>query len=93
MKEHLLTWACHHVSKQRCVIDKVPGLGALLPLFNEKAATISMIKHGIDIVKRNTEHLNKGQVPVIALVKYVAWAWPDTYGENKLIPVLGSLHT
>lgn len=94
------TWASHHASKQRCVTNKLPGIGALLPLFIDKSPTISMIKHGTDIVKRITEYLNHGQVPVIAcdqplfaLVNYVQWAWPDTYGDNKLIAMLESLHT
>ena len=38
--------------------------GALLPLFYEKAATPAMIKHGMDVQRRATEHLNLGQIPV-----------------------------
>ena len=95
-----LMWAAHHSAQQRCIIEPIPGIGVLLPLFQEKAATISMIKHGIDVLRSITEYLNPGQVPVIAcdqplfaLTKYVQWAWPNNYGEDRLIPMLGGLHT
>ena len=95
-----LTWSAYHSGQQRCGTETIPGLGALLPLFHEKAATFSMVKHGIDVLKRITEYLNPGQVPVLAcdqplfaLVKYVQWTCPNSYGENKLIPMLGGLHT
>ena len=36
------------------------------PLFAlAKAATLSMIKHGMEIIKRITSHLNPGQIPVV----------------------------
>ena len=95
-----LTWSAYHSGQQRCNTETTPGLGALLPLFQEKAATFSMIKHGIDVLKKITEYLNPEQVPVLAcdqplfaLVKYVQWTRPDSYGENRLIPMLGGLHT
>ena len=48
-----LTWSAYHSGQQRCNTETTPGLGALLPLFQEKAATFSMIKHGIDVLKKN----------------------------------------
>ena len=48
----LLTWAGYNTSQQRYSTNNIPGIGALLPLFNEEAATIFMIKHGIDIVEK-----------------------------------------
>ena len=43
-----LLWAAYHALKQQSVEDP-PALCALLPLFNKKAATPAMIKHGIDV--------------------------------------------
>ena len=41
------------------------ALIALLPLFYEKAATLAMVKHGMDIQKKITDHLNS--------VKFLSW--------------------
>ena len=94
----LLTWSAHHSAQQRSSIETTPGIGVLLPLFQEKAATISMIKHGIAVLQSITEYLNPEQVhviacdqPMFALVKYFQWAWPTAYGEDRLIPMLGGL--
>jgi len=61
-----LTWAADHASVQPVSLTS-PCLRAILPLFYEKAATISMIKHGMDIVKTSTEFRNPGQIPVLAM--------------------------
>ena len=49
-----------------------------------------MIKHGMEIIKRITSHLNPGQIPVttfdqplFALAKAVQWRWPESYGEEQ----------
>ena len=75
-----------------------PALRALLPLFYEKAATSAMIKHGMDVQRRTTQHLNSGQIPVttfdqplLALAKIVQWKWPITYGEKVHVVMLGGL--
>lgn len=95
--EHI-AWAAYHASDQPNPTDP-SGISALLPLFFEKAATISMIKHGMTIVKRETERLNSGQIPVLAadqplftLCKYVQWTWPETYGETSYVIMFGGLH-
>ena len=58
-----------------------------------------MVKHGIDLISKATEHINPGQVPVItmdqplyAIAKKVQWSWPAVYGEDKLVVLLGRLH-
>ena len=51
------------------------------------------------IVKETVQHLNPGQVPVLAtdqtlfaLAKQIQWTWPDTLGENHFIIMFGGLH-
>jgi hypothetical protein len=39
---------------------------ALLPLFQESAHTVAMIKHSMDVVRCAVERLNPGQTSVIA---------------------------
>ena len=54
-----------------------PSVSPILPSFYEKAASISMVKHGSDIIKMVTQYLNPGQLlvltfdePLFALAKF-----------------------
>ncbi len=96
--EDALAWAAYHASQQPLTEDP-PALCALLPLFYEKAATPAMIKHGMDVVRQATQHLNPGQIPVttfdqplFALAKLVQWRWPVTHGESVHVVMFGGLH-
>ena len=58
-----------------------------------------MLKHGIDIMKQITMHLDLGQAPVMvfdqplfALAKFVEWRWSFTHGENQFVVMFGGLH-
>jgi len=58
-----------------------------------------MIRHSMDVIKRAVEHLNPGQVPVLtvdqplfAIAKIIQWNWPESYGEDKFVILLGGLH-
>lgn len=94
-----VTWSAYHSSND--VLPKVyPAITSLLPLFNEKAATPAMIKHGMTVLKDAITFLNPGQVPVIALdqplfalAKQVQWKWPGTHGEDMYVVMFGGLHT
>ena len=51
-----------------------------------------MIKQAMDIIKLSVNHLNPGQVPVIAfdqllfaVAKEIQWNWSDLYGEKILL--------
>ena len=58
-----------------------------------------MIKHSMIIVKEAVQHLNPGQIPVLAtdqplfaLAKQIQWTWPDALGENHFIIMFVGLH-
>ncbi len=58
-----------------------------------------MVKHGMDLIRKSTEHVKPGQIPVItldqpifALAKKVQWSWSSIYGEHKYVVLLGGLH-
>ena len=38
---------------------------ALLPLFHEKAHSVAMIRHSMNIVRNAVDHINSGHIPVI----------------------------
>ena len=90
-----LSWAAYHAS-----VTELPNpscLGSLLPLFYEMAATIAMMKHEMSVIKKATEFLNPGQIPVtvcdqplFAIAKVVQLNWPATHGENVHVVMLGA---
>lgn len=58
-----------------------------------------MIRHAMDMIKLSVNHLNPGQVPVIAfdqplyaVAKEIQWNWSDSYGEGKFVIMFGGLH-
>jgi hypothetical protein len=82
VKGNYISWAGYHASVMDSMgaTSPLPCLSGLLPLFSEKAATVSMIKHGMEVQKKVTEFLNPGQIPVIAcdhpiyaIAKLVQW--------------------
>eukprot|EP00731_Ephydatia_muelleri_P021817 Em0014g408a len=92
---HVLLLRTYFASRQPETTDPA-ALISLLPLFNEKAATFAMVKHGMDIQRQITAHLNPGQIPVtafdqplFALAKYVQWQFPDIYGEQHYVVMFG----
>jgi len=94
-----LSWAAFHASTEPDPEDPTSAIIALLPMFFEKAATIAMIKHGMDVLKKVTNNLNSGQTPVMAfdqplfaLAKYVQWSWPQSFGEDSFVVMFGGLH-
>ena len=59
-----------------------------------------MVKHGMNAVRKATDFLNPGQIPIttfdqplFAIAKFVQWKWPNTHGEKMHVVMLGGLHT
>ena len=44
-----------------------PVISGLLPLFYEKASSLAMVKHGMEMQRQAMAHLNPGQIPVTPL--------------------------
>ena len=59
MNEHYISWAAFHASLE-LNSSNPPAIIALPPLFYEKAATLCMVKHGMDVVQSITSHLSPG---------------------------------
>lgn len=90
-----ISWAAYHAKNG----DQVITPTALLPLFQECAHSVAMIRHSMDVVKSAVENLNPGQTPVVtfdqplyALAKQIQWKWPEKYGEDKFVVMFGGLH-
>ena len=95
-----LSWSVFHATVTEYPSEdsqKVDNI-ALLPLFREEVKSPAMICHSMNIIKTNVEFLNPGQIPVIAfdqplfaLAKTIQWNWPNTYGEEKFVIMMGGL--
>ena len=97
-KADWVSWSAYHADIQQAVIPPA-AIVALLPLFLENAHSVAMIRHSMDVVKAAVQHLNPGQVPVLAadqplyaLAKEIQWTWPATHGEDHFVIMFGGLH-
>ena len=92
-----ISWSAYHGNRHTEHIE--PSINSLLPLFQDDSKSIGMIRHSMDVVKQAVEFLNPGQVPVVtldqplfAIAKTIQWNWPELYGEDKFVVMLGGLH-
>ncbi|VDI61859.1 Hypothetical predicted protein [Mytilus galloprovincialis] len=58
----LVSWGAYHAEHEP-IKDFEPCVSALLPLFEEEAKSVAMIKHSFDVIKTSVEALNPGQNP------------------------------
>ena len=92
-----ISWAAYHADQRAQEIST--SITAMLPLFHEDSKSVAMIRHSMDMIKLAVQKLNPAQVPVItldqplyAITKKIQWNWPENYGENQFVIVLGGLH-
>ena len=102
-KQHLektdwISWSAYQSSTLEAAIPP-PVIIALLPLFLDSAYSVAMIKHSMEVVRAAIQHLNPGQVPILALdqppfalAKQIQWTWPTSLGEDHFVLMLGGLH-
>ncbi len=99
--EKKVSWSAFHSNlQQHKEISKASVTQtSLLPLFYDEAHSIAMIRHAMDVIKRATEILNPGQVPIItvdqplyAIAKQIQWNWKASHGESQFIVMFGGLH-
>jgi len=71
----------------------------LLPLLRNHVQSPATVRHLMNVIKHITTTVNGCQVavitadqPVYAVAKYVQWKYPDLYGENKIVLMMGGLH-
>ena len=93
-----ISWSAYFANLQASV-PRPPAITALFPLFRDNAHSPAMVKHGMDIIKQVTKHINPVQIPVLtvdqplyAIAKKIQWTWPNTYGEKWFVVLMGGLH-
>ena len=92
-------WSSFHAARSDAVGQPEKCIESLLPLFHAKGATPEIIRHGIELVKKTTEYLNPLQIPVLVvdqplydLATKRQWIFPDIYGEDKFVVMVGALY-
>jgi len=95
--EEFMSWAAFHASLQPSTVQQA-DIVALLPLFLEHAHSPTMVPHGLDVINDVVEHVNPGQMPVIAmdqplfaLGKLIQWNTSETR-EDKYVVMFGGLY-
>lgn len=70
----------------------------MLPLIKDNVNSPSVVRHTMDIVISTTRKINPtqtpvwtGDQPVYAIAKQIQWLYPDKYGEDKIVVMLGNL--
>ena len=61
-----ISWSAYFSSLQVSA-PKPPAIITLLPLFRDGAHSPAMVKHGMNIIKQVTIHVNPGQIPVLTV--------------------------
>ena len=86
-----------HIQDERDI--KPRAIIGICPLFPDKAATASMMKHTMEIAMKGIEFINPGQTPVLgadqplyAIAKQIQWSFPDAFGEDTFVLMMGGLH-
>ena len=58
-----------------------------------------MIRHGMELVGQTTDFLSPGQIavlvvdqPLYAIAKKIKWIFPEKFGEDIFVVLLGGLH-
>ncbi|MES9881863.1 MAG: hypothetical protein ABW185_13375 [Sedimenticola sp.] len=96
----IVTWAGFNSSLMDEDSIKPRAVTGVLPLFSDKAASVSMVKHAMSVIKDGIHFLNPGQTPVIgmdqpiyAIGKFIQWKWCNMdLSEDQYVLMLGALH-
>eukprot|EP00112_Aurelia_sp_Birch-Aquarium-sp1_P023888 Seg731.3 transcript_id=Seg731.3/GoldUCD/mRNA.D3Y31 product="hypothetical protein" protein_id=Seg731.3/GoldUCD/D3Y31 len=93
-----MSWSGFH-SQNAANVTPVKTLSTLLPLLKDSVNSTSMVRHTMDIIKQILLLINPKQAavitadqPVYTLGKQIQWMYPDLYGEDKLLMMMGGLH-
>ena len=93
-----ISWSAHFATLQDAS-RRPPAISGLMPLFHDNAHSLALVKHGMDVIAKATEYVNRGKVPVLtadqplfAIAKKIPWSWLDVYGDSKYCVMRGGLH-
>jgi hypothetical protein len=92
------TFSAYHAKAN---VKPVTGIcnHVLLPLLPDHIQSPATVRHLMDVIMHITNTVNNGQPavitadqPVYAVAKYIQWKYPNDYGEDKVVMMMGGLH-
>lgn len=93
--DDLISWASFH-SRQSSPVQRPITNTNMLPLLKDSINSNSVVAHCLNIIMASTSKINPTQIPVVtgdepvyARIKTIQWLYPEKYGEDKLVVMLG----
>lgn len=95
--DNIISWASFH-SRQSSPVKQPICKTNMLPLLKDSINSDSVVRHCLDIIIDSTSKINPNQIPVCngdapvyARIKTIQWLYPEKYGEDKLVAMLGDM--
>ena len=95
--ESHISWAVYH-SKKLSDITEYEANSAMLLILRDDSKSQDTIKHVLDILINAINKLNPNKTAIIGLdqplsgiLKKIQWQYPERYGREKLVLMLGNL--
>lgn len=93
-----MSWSAFHAECDDRHVNPCAS-SVLLPLFRHTANSPAMMRHCLTVVQAVVKKVSPSQTPVVtvdqplyALMKQIQWHWPNGFGEDKFVILLGGLH-
>lgn len=92
-----ISWSAYN-SRSSVDISSYKSTSTMLPLIKDNVNSPSVVRHTMDIVISTTRKINPtqtpvwtGDQPVYAIAKQIQWLYPEKYGEDRIVVMLGNL--
>lgn len=94
-QDNIISWSSFH-SRRSAPVQQLVSNTNMLPLLKDSINSNSVVRHCLDIIISSTSKINPTQKPVVtgdepvyARMKTIQWLYPEKYGEDKLVVMLG----
>lgn len=95
--KEIISWSAYN-SRLCADISNYKSTSVMLPLIKDNINSQTVVRHTMDIVISTTKKINPeqtpvwtGDQPVYAIGKQLQWIYPEKYGEDKLVLMLGNI--
>ena len=75
-----ISWSAHFATLQDAS-RRPPAISEIMPLFHDNTHSLALVKHGMVVIAKATEYVNRGKVPVLtvdqplfAIAKKIPWS-------------------
>lgn len=93
--DNTISWASFH-SRRSVPVQQLVCKTNMLPLLKDNINSNAVVRHCLDIIISSTSKINPTQKPVVtadepvyARMKTIQWLYPEKYGEDQIVVMLG----